>query len=176
MFESKIPYAVIIWAYMMIVIFIASKLERSKLGYGLIAVGENQQAAENLGVNSAKTMLVAYVISAMLTAVGGALFVQYVRFIEPHSIMTLASSVNFILYAIAGGMGTAFGPMIGAFILVPVTNLLRGAITSISGLHGLILGLILIGILLYRPDGILSTIKGEIYKRRAKALKKEGGV
>jgi branched-chain amino acid transport system permease protein len=176
MFTSKIPYAMIIWTYMIVSIFIAVKLERSKLGYSLIAVGENQEAAENLGVDSSKTMLAAYVISAMLTAAGGTLFAQYVRFIEPSTIMSLGYSVNFILYAIAGGMGTAFGPMVGAFILVPLTNLLRGAITSISGLHGLILGLILIAILLYRPDGILPTARAGIQKARAKMGRKEGGV
>ncbi|MDO4552992.1 MAG: branched-chain amino acid ABC transporter permease [Bacillota bacterium] len=172
-FAGKIPYALIIWGYMILVIFICTRLEKSKLGYGLIAVGENQQAAENLGVNSTKTMLIAYVLSAMLTSIGGALFVQYVRFIEPSTIMSLAYSVNFILYAIAGGMGTAFGPMLGAFILVPATNLLRGAITGVSGLHQMILGLILIGILLYRPDGILLSIRGAMNKRRARAMKKE---
>lgn len=174
-FESKIPYALIIWAYMIIVIFINIRLEKSKLGYGLIAVGENQQAAENLGVNSTKTMLIAYVLSAMLTSVGGTLFVQYVRFIEPSSIMSSGYSVNFILYAIAGGMGTAFGPMLGCFLLVPATNLLRGAITGISGLHQMILGLILVAILLYKPEGILLTIRGSMQRKKARSAKKEGG-
>lgn len=174
-FESKIPYALIIWGYMMLVIIICLRMEKSKLGYGLIAVGQNQQAAENLGVDSTRTMLIAYVLSAMLTSMGGTLFVQYVRFIEPASVMGLGYSVNFILYAIAGGMGTAFGPMLGAFILVPATNLLRGAITSISGLHQLILGLILIGILLYRPDGILVSIRSFMDKKKARAMRQQEG-
>ena len=163
-FQGKIPFAIITWAYMMIVIILCVRLEKSKLGYSLIAVGENQEAAENLGVNSTRVMLMSYVVSAVLTSVGGTLFAQYIMFIEPMSLMSVGYSVNFILYAIAGGMGTAFGPMVGAFILVPVTNLLRGYLSFISGLHGFILGMLLIIILLFRPDGILPQLKGYVRK------------
>ncbi|QOX62634.1 branched-chain amino acid ABC transporter permease [Anoxybacterium hadale] len=157
--QGKIPYAVLTWIYMIVVLIISVRLEKSKLGYSLIALGENQEAAENLGVNSTRTMLVAFVMSAVLTSFGGTLFAQYVMFIEPTSVMSMGNSINFILLAIAGGMGTAFGPMVGSFILTPVSNLLRGYLAGISGLHGLILGLVLIVILLYRPDGILPQLK-----------------
>ena len=65
---SKIPYAFLTWIYMIIALLICVKLEKSKLGYSLIAVGENQEAAENLGVNSSRTMLIAFVMSAVLTS------------------------------------------------------------------------------------------------------------
>lgn len=174
-FQGKMPYAVLAWLYMIIVIFICVKFEKSKLGYSLIAVGENQEAAENLGVNSSKTMLIAYVSSAMLTSIGGTIFAQYIMFIEPTSLMSLTYSVNFILFSIAGGMGTAFGPMVGAFLLVPATNLLRGYLSSVSGLHGFILGLILVLILLFKSEGLLPMIKGAIYSIRKKKIKKEEG-
>ena len=157
--QGKIPYAILTWLYMLIVLFIGVRLEKSKLGYSLIALGENQEAAENLGVNSTKVMLTVFVMSAVLTSFGGTIFAQYIMFIEPNSVMGLPNSINFILLAIAGGMGTAFGPMIGSFILTPVSNLLRGYIGEISGLHGFILGMVLIVILLFRPDGILPQLK-----------------
>lgn len=165
-FQGKIPFAIITWAYMMVVIIISVKFEKSKLGYSLIAIGENQEAAENIGVNSTKTMIIVYTMSAILTSFGGTLFAQYIMFIEPTSLMSMGYSVNFILYAIAGGMGTAFGPMIGSFLLVPTTNLLRGYLSFISGLHGFVLGLLLVVILLFRPDGILPQITGFIRKKR----------
>lgn len=157
--HGKIPYAILTWVYMMIVLFISVKMEKSKLGYSLIALGENQQAAENLGVNATKAMLIAFVISAVLTSFGGTIFAQYIMFIEPTSVMGMPNSNNFILLAIAGGLGTAFGPMIGSFILTPASNLLRGYLAGISGLHGFILGMVLIVVLLYRPDGILPQLK-----------------
>lgn len=179
-FQSKIPYAVLTWAYLICVLFICAVMERSKLGYSLVAVGENQEAAENLGVDSTKTMLIAFVMSAVLTAFGGTIFAQYIAFIEPAPVMGLMISVNFILYAIAGGMGTVFGPMIGAFILTPLSLLLRGNLT-ISGLHGFVLGLVLILILLFRPDGILPQvyILAKYLKRKQSGKKRvndSGGV
>lgn len=169
--QGKTPYAILTWVYMIVVLLISVRLEKSKLGFSLIALGENQQAAENLGVNSTKTMLIAFVMSAVLTSFGGTLFAQYVMFIEPTSVMGLSNSINFILLAIAGGLGTAFGPMIGSFILTPISNLLRGYIGGISGLHGFILGMVLIIILLFRPDGILPQLKllfRSIFTRREK--------
>lgn len=174
--QGKIPYAILTWLYMLIVLLISVKLEKSKLGYSLIALGENQQAAENLGVNSTKTMLIAFVMSAVLTSFGGTIFAQYIMFIEPTSVMGMSNSVNFILLAIAGGLGTAFGPMIGSFILTPISNLLRGYLTGISGLHGFILGMILIVILLYRPDGILPQLKLLFRRIFAKTDKPSKGV
>jgi len=176
-FVDKTSYAILAWAYMICVIVINAAMARSKLGYSLVAVGENQEAAENLGVNSSRTMLTAFVMSAVLTAFGGTIFAQYIGFIEPASLLGLMNSVNFILYAIAGGMGTVFGPMIGAFILCPLSLLLRGSLT-ISGLHGFVLGLILILILLYRPDGILPQINlliAYVKRKRNPKGKSEGG-
>lgn len=171
-FASKIPYAFLTWGYMIIVLIICVRMEKSKLGYSLIAVGENQEAAENLGVNSSRTMLMAFVMSAVLTSFGGTIYAQYIMFIEPTSVMSLANSVNFILLAITGGMGTAFGPMVGSFILTPISNLLRGYLSSVSGLHTFVLAMILIAVLLFRPDGILPQLKlffnGVIKKNKAK--------
>ena len=172
-FSGKIPYAVLMWVYMMLALLICRKLEKSRLGFGLIALGENQEAAENVGVNATGTMLKAYVMSAVMTAFGGTLYAQYILYIEPLNLMGLNYSVNFILYAIAGGMGTAFGPIVGAFLLVPATNLLRGTLTSVSGLYGFILGLVLIAVLLWRPSGLLPSLR-EIWaeRRRRKQQKK----
>lgn len=172
-FESKIPWAALTWAYMILVILVCVWMERSKLGYSLIAVGENQEAAENLGVNSTRTMLAAFVMSAVLTSFGGTLFAQYIAFIEPVSVMGMANSVQFILLAIAGGMGTAFGPMIGSFILTPISLLLRGGLTKINGLHGFVLGMILVLILLFRPDGILPQVR--IFWANRQRKNKDGG-
>ncbi|MHB1394112.1 MAG: branched-chain amino acid ABC transporter permease [Clostridia bacterium] len=157
--SSKLPYAVLIWLYMLIVLFISVKLERSKFGYYLIALGENQEAAESLGVDATKTMLMAFVLSAAFTSIGGTLFAQYIMFIEPESLMSVANSVNFILISIIGGLGTAFGPFVGALIITPLSNLLRGYLSSVSGLHGFIFGLILVIIILYKPDGVFPQLR-----------------
>lgn len=174
-FSGKIPYAILTWGYMIAALLICAGLEKSRLGFSLIAIGQNQEAAENLGVNSTKVMLTAFVMSAVLTAFGGAVYAQYVMFFEPSLIMSLGTSINFILLAITGGTGTAFGPMVGSFILTPISNILRGSLTGISGLHNFILGFILIVILLFRPDGILPQVK-LFYEGMVKKRKKSGEV
>jgi branched-chain amino acid transport system permease protein len=123
-------------------------------------------------------MLTAFVASAVLTSFGGTLFVQYIAFIEPASIMGVLNSVQFILLAIAGGAGTAFGPMIGSFILTPISLLLRGRLTGINGLHGFVLGMILLLVLLFRPDGILPQLRLLVIwliRKTHKARKREAG-
>lgn len=159
MWSDKITYAIITWIYMLIVIFVSVKLEKSKFGYYLIAIGQNQEAAESLGVNSTKTMLLSFVISAAFTSIGGTLFAQYILFIEPSSIMGMSNSLNFILISIIGGMGTAFGPFVGSLILTPLSNILRGYLSGISGLHGFLFGLVLVLILLFKPDGVFPQLR-----------------
>ena len=159
MWTGKISYAIITWLYMLIVIYTCVRFEKSKLGYYLIAIGENQEAAESLGVDSTKTMLLTFVLSAAFTAIGGTLFAQYIMFIEPNSVIGLANSTDFILISIIGGLGTAFGPFVGSLLLTPLSNLLRGYLSGVSGLHGLIFGLVLVFILLIKPDGVLPQLK-----------------
>ena len=169
--QSKIPYAVLAWIYMLAILAVCVWVENSRLGYFLRAVGEDREAAENLGVNASGTMLIAFAMSAVFTSFGGSIMAMYVMYIEPTSVMSMTNSVQFILLAIAGGSGTAFGPLAGAYLLVPLTNLLRGNFPSISGLHGLLLGLILIAVLLYRSSGILPALRGFFAKRRKGAVR-----
>lgn len=157
-FSDKISYAVLTWIYMLIVILISCKLEHSKFGYYLIAVGENTGAAESLGVDATRTMTLAYLLSAAFTSIGGTLFAQYYMFIEPDSVMAGSVSNNFILISIIGGLGTAFGPFVGSLIITPLSNLLRGYLSFISGLHGFIFSLILMVVILFKPSGLLPQI------------------
>ncbi|MGX8700383.1 branched-chain amino acid ABC transporter permease [Caproiciproducens sp.] len=157
-FDGKIAYAVLTWAYMLLVIFISCRLEHSKFGYYLIAVGENKNAAESLGVDSTKTMTWAYLLSAAFTSIGGTLFAQYYMYIEPESVLAGSISNNFILISIIGGLGTAFGPFLGSLIITPLSNLLRGYLSYISGLHGFIFSLILMAVILFKPSGLLPQI------------------
>lgn len=170
-FTSKIPYAIIMWVYMLVVIYACVRFEKSRLGYYLIAIGENQEAAESLGVNSTKTMLIVFVLSAAFTSIGGTLFAQYIAFIEPDTVIGLGNSTEFILISIIGGMGTAFGPFVGALMLTPLSNLLRGYLSHVSGLHGLTYGLVLVLILLFKPDGVFPQLRALAKRTYSKFIK-----
>lgn len=157
--NSKIPFIFITWIYMLLMIYICVRTEKSKFGYYLIAIGEDKEAAEVLGVDSKKIMTLAFVLSAFLTSIGGSIFAQYIMYIEPNSVMGMVqSSLQFILIGIIGGLGKAFGPFVGALILIPLSTLLRGYITDINGLHGLMYGLIMLAVVLWKPDGMIVQI------------------
>ncbi len=157
--NSKLPFAVITWGYMLIMLFVCTRMEKSKFGYYLVAIGEDRESAETLGVNSTKIMVTSFVASAFFASIGGSIFAQYIMYIEPHSVMgMIQSSLQFILIGIIGGLGKAFGPLVGAVILIPLSTLLRGYFTDISGLHGLMYGVIMLAVVLWKPDGIIIQI------------------
>ena len=140
-------------------------LERSKFGYQLIAIGEDTTAAEMLGVNSSAVMTKSFVESAVTTAIGGAIYTMYYLYIEPDAVFGMNEiSLEFVLICLIGGMGLAFGPVLGAAILIPLSNILRAQFSAVSGLHGFLYGLIMLLVVLARPDGLLSLIGG-IYQK-----------
>ena len=154
--NSKIPFVIITWVYMLLMLYICVRMEKSKFGYYLIAIGEDRESAETLGVNSTRIMVTSFVTSAFFASIGGSIFAQYIMYIEPTSVMGMVqSSLQFILIGIIGGLGKAFGPLVGAVILVPLSTLLRGYFTEINGLHGLMYGLIMLAVVLWKPDGLI---------------------
>jgi branched-chain amino acid transport system permease protein len=97
----------------------------------------------------------AMAISAGLTAIGGTLYAQYFLYLDPTHIISPDISFQFALICALGGLGTASGPVLGALVIVPLSELLRGALSgAASGLHLVIYGTIVIAVVLYFPSGI----------------------
>lgn len=151
---SKLPYAVIAFVYMLLQYSVCAIIQRSRFGYFLVALRENEEAAQALGVNTARCKVMALVISAFLTALGGTIYAQYTLFIEPHTVLDIMTSVQMVLISIVGGLGTALGPILGALFVVPLGSFLRGQLVMVSGLHGLVYGVVLVIISLLLPQGL----------------------
>ena len=163
--SSKRAYIVLCFIYMLVMLIACVRLERSKFGYQLIAIGEDTTAAEMLWVNSSAVMTKSFVESAVTTAIGGAIYTMYYLYIEPDAVFGMNEiSLEFVLICLIGGMGLAFGPVLGAAILIPLSNILRAQFSAVSGLHGFLYGLIMLLVVLARPDGLLSLIGG-IYQK-----------
>lgn len=159
MFHSKLAYVGLAFVLMLMVICIARRLENSKLGYCLLAVRENESAAEALGVNITKTKMVALVISGCITAVCGVVYAQYVWYIEPGSVFSNAFSVQITLTAIIGGLTTVWGPIIGAVFLIPLGEILRVYLGGGGhGIYLMIYGVLLIAVVRMLPKGIMSIL------------------
>ncbi|HHY93754.1 MAG TPA: branched-chain amino acid ABC transporter permease, partial [Firmicutes bacterium] len=149
-----------------VVLTVTYVLEKSKLGYYLVAIRENQEAAAALGVDHTRAKLIAAAISAFFTALGGTYYAQFAGFIEPDVVMGMGMAIQIILMAIIGGKGTLFGPLVGAVCLVPVAEILRGEFGGgTAGLHLAVYGTLLIVIMLFVPQGIVGSIRSTIRRR-----------
>jgi branched-chain amino acid transport system permease protein len=140
-------------------IFVASRIHNSRMGYYLQAIKENQDAAENLGIPLARTKNLALVISAALTATLGGFYLIFMTYIDPYAVAGLHLSIEIILVAIIGGVGTVWGPAIGACILVPlmeISNFVLGG--GRAGGSMLIYAVILIMVVLFSPRGLISLV------------------
>ncbi|QBI19785.1 branched-chain amino acid ABC transporter permease [Egibacter rhizosphaerae] len=128
-------------------------LERVRFGYYLVAIREDEDAARSVGVRVVRWKLVAAALSAALTAVAGTVYAQFVQYIDPDSTTQFELSVQIALVAIVGGMGTAWGPMLGAVIVIPLGEILRAQLGGGPSL--MVYGLLLVVIVVLAPRGAL---------------------
>ena len=124
--RSKLPYFYFALACLACVAwFVTWWLEDSNWGYWWRAVKDNPDAAESLGVDVFNSKMGAAAVSAFLVAVGGSFYAQFVSYIDPESVMGFQFSLLMALPAVLGGIGTLWGPLLGAVILIPLTELTR---------------------------------------------------
>jgi branched-chain amino acid transport system permease protein len=154
--SSKTPYYYIMLAFMLLSIGTAYWVERSRYGYYFKAIRDDPEAAQSLGISVIKHKLLALALSVVFTSIGGTLYAQLVLFIDPVSTMPFLISLTIALAAILGGIGTLWGPAIGAFVLIPVTQLTRVYFGGAArALDLVIYGPLVILIAILQPDGLL---------------------
>ena len=158
-FKSQWPYVAIIVAYMLAMFALSAWIEQARYGYYLFATRDNEDGASAIGINPSHTRTAAMALSAATTAIGGTLFAQYFLYLDPTHVISPDISFQFALICAVGGLGTASGPVFGALIIVPLSELLRGLLSqSTSGLHLVIYGIIVIVVILYFPSGVSGAI------------------
>lgn len=156
-FYGKLPFVFVAVGYVVMVLAIGAGLASSRFGYRLAALRENEDAAQALGVYVARTKVAAMALSAFLTAVGGSLMIQYIAYIDPDSAFSMAFSVQLPLIVIIGGVGTVWGPVLGAFVVTPLNEFLRAWLSGVAqGLHMFIYGVVLVVVVLVLPNGLIS--------------------
>jgi branched-chain amino acid transport system permease protein len=158
-FASKTTYAVLMLAYLVFVYAITKGLEASRFGYYLLAIRDNEDAAGAAGVNPLLGRTAAMALSAGLTGIGGSLFAQYFLYLDPTYVISPELSFQFALLPAVGGLGTAIGPILGSFLVTPLSELLRSHLGSAAaGLHLVIYSLGLIVVMLYFPAGLAGAL------------------
>jgi len=154
-FYSKAPYYYLALIMLIAVFLLLRFLEKSKIGRYLAAIREDQDAAESLGIKTHKVKMIALIISAAITAACGVLYAFTVGFIDPDSIAGLSLSIEIAVVVIVGGIGTLWGPIVGAgvvILLTELTNMYLGAMRSGASL--MLYGLLLIIVILFKPQGL----------------------
>jgi branched-chain amino acid transport system permease protein len=165
MFAEKEPYYYIILVMLAGVLAITWAVSRSKLGYYLMAGGEEPEAAQALGVNVARAKLIAMALSSFLTAFAGTFWAQFTLYIHPKSVMNLDISFEIAFIALIGGRGSIAGPVLGALLLRPVSDFSRIYFGStLPGLHLIIFGIVLVAVMIYQPRGLQEPLT-RIYQR-----------
>ena len=155
-FISALPYYYLFLAVLAGLIGLTWHMERSRTGYYLRAIRDSERAARSLGAAAARYKLYAFILSAALTSVAGALYAVMFGFVDPDSGLGILVSVKMVIMAALGGAGLLFGPLIGAAVLVPLeeySNSLLGG--EGRGVTFVVYGAIIIAIARFQPAGVL---------------------
>ncbi len=170
--DTKNGYYLGALAIFILVFSVVRWIERHRMGYYLRAVREGQETAESLGVNSTVVKLSAMALSASLAALCGSFFAQYNYRVDPPMVMSLDMSMKFVLITILGGLGTFWGPFLGALVLIPLQEYTRAYLSHLgAGVDLMIFGLIIIIVMIKQPLGIMGLIR---YFTKGTISRKEG--
>lgn len=158
-FDDSLPYLGLMLTYFISIFLLSKATERSRFGYYLFAARDDEEGASAAGVNPLWMRVQAMALSAFLTGIGGSLFAQYFLYLDPTHIISPELSFQFALICAVGGLGTAIGPVLGAVIIIPLSEFLRAWLSAaVSGLHLAIYGFALVVVILYFPDGVAGAI------------------
>jgi len=163
----KIPFHYIMLVLLCLTVFVSWRIRQSKFGLGLIAIREDEGKAEAVGINTMLYKVLAFGFSAYFMGVAGGIYSYFFTYIDPQFIFDVFTGVTMVLIALLGGRGTLWGPVLGAFIMEPLGNWIVGEFGG-TQIHLAIFGGILLGVMLFMPQGILPTIT-DVIQRRAKA-------
>ncbi|MEN8244853.1 MAG: branched-chain amino acid ABC transporter permease [Thermodesulfobacteriota bacterium] len=160
-FSGNLPYYYISLALMVGSLVAVYIIEQSKLGRFIVAIREDEEAAQALGVNTFKYNMLAIAISAFMTSIAGVFYANYIFYLHPNSMFGMSLSIELILRPIVGGLGTLFGPLIGSFLLTPLSEISRAyfAKGGLEGLHLVLYGIVAILVVLFMPKGIIVYVR-----------------
>lgn len=143
----------------LVVLFISYRVRRSRLGFQVLAVRDDEAAASRGGISVMRSKLIAFVITAMITAAAGTFYAQFFLFIDPTAVIGLILSVQIMIVAALGGMGSFLGATIGAAILVPIAEVFKIQLSGFTGVDLIFYGVILVLVMMYMPYGILGNLR-----------------
>lgn len=165
-FAPKEAWFYIILGFWLLGLWVWRKVDRSMARYAMEAISQEEDAAASIGINVTRTKLRVTLISAVMTAMGGALYGQYQMYINPETVSGVAISLQIVFASIAGGMFVQLGPTVGALFTLLLAETLRVTVGhDVHGLDGTIYGALLVIFIIFMPTGILGKLV-ELWQRR----------
>ena len=169
-FATKLPYYWLALGLLLLTLVANWWIERSYLGYYFRAIKDEPDAARSIGVNIARYKQIALSVSAFFTAVGGSLYAQKELYIDPNAVLSTALSIKMALVAILGGVGTLFGPVLGAVVLTSIEEFTRIFFGGTGrGTDVIIYASLIIAVAVFYPTGIIGWLRSFKERRRARA-------
>jgi branched-chain amino acid transport system permease protein len=162
--KSPLPFFYLMLAILVAATLVNWWLSASRFGYGLIAIREDEDAAMAMGINTALYKTAAFALSGAFAGLVGGVFAYWITFIDPDGVFRVIVTIQMIIMAVFGGMGTVVGPLLGAFVLASVSELLSTQLVSLAELFN---GFIVILVVLFMPKGL-----AEVIRKREFSLKK----
>ncbi len=160
-FSSKLPYYYIVLGLYALSVLVTYWMIQTKPGFYFRAIANDEDSAKRLGVDIARYKSLALGVSAFFTALAGTFYAQYVLYIDPASILNINMSTIIVLVATLGGAVYLFGPLVGALILIPISEYARAWLGGTGrGVDLMIYGLLIIIIVIYQPNGVMGWLRG----------------
>jgi len=161
--KSPLPFFYLMLAILLAATLVNWWLSASRFGYGLIAIREDEDAAAAMGINTALYKTVAFSLSGAFAGLAGGVFAYWITFIDPDGVFRVIMTIQMIIMAVFGGMGTVVGPLLGALVLASVSEVLSTQLVSLAELFN---GLIVILVVLFMPRGLVDVIRKREFSPR----------
>jgi branched-chain amino acid transport system permease protein len=169
-FTNPKLYTVVSVGLLILGVFVCMLVENSRFGLALLAIRQNELAAEAAGINARLWKMRALVTSGMIAAAAGGFYACVLLVVTPESVFGMLVSAQAVVVTLFGGVASIWGPVIGAAILVPLAESLNAEIGNyLPGIQGVVYGFAIIGIMLASPDGLFWTIRDRFFRPRAPA-------
>jgi ABC-type branched-subunit amino acid transport system ATPase component/ABC-type branched-subunit amino acid transport system permease subunit len=166
---QQLPFYYSMFALMALSIALSRWIRRTKFGTGLIAIREDEDKAAAIGVRTSVYKILSLTASAVLIGVAGGVYAYFLTFIDPRGMFDILVSVQIVLAALLGGRGTLWGPVVGAFVILPLNEATNA---SSQGTHFMLFGALLGAVVLFMPQGIVPTVQAFWARRRGDAARR----
>ncbi len=163
-------YVGIALAMLVAAMAISLKIERSRFGLSLLAIKQNEPAAEAAGINTLAWKMRAIMVSGAIAAAVGGFYAVVLLVVTPPSVFGMLTSAQALIVTLFGGVATVWGPVVGSAILIPLAEVLHAELgDKIPGIQGVVFGIAIVLVILLAPEGIVPHIREALRKRRAAA-------